>query len=49
MLNGDPQPEPRGFMDNSFWLAMIAAWVVMACAGITLALALGIWNLIGAF
>jgi hypothetical protein len=34
---------------NPFWVAVFVVWIVMLIFGFTLALALGIWTLIGAF
>jgi hypothetical protein len=39
----------RGVKDSPFWVGVIVIWLIMVIVGVTLALALGIWNLIGAF
>ena len=36
-------------MDNPFWIGVLVVWILMLIVGLTLALALGIWTLIGAF
>ncbi len=35
--------------DNPFWVGVLVVWILMLIVSVTLALALGIWNLIGAF
>lgn len=35
--------------DSSFWIAALAIWLVLFAVAVTLALCLGIWNLIEAF
>jgi len=35
--------------ESHVWVAVAAVWLLMAAVGVTLALALGIWNLIEAF
>lgn len=49
MIAPEPQPKKDGVLSNPFWLPVIVLWVLLVCAGITLALALGIWNLWQAF
>ncbi len=34
---------------NPFWLGIFFVWILMLIMGVTLALALGVWTLIGAF
>jgi hypothetical protein len=35
--------------ENPFWVAVAVGWILMLIVGVTLALALGLWTLIGAF
>jgi hypothetical protein len=35
--------------ESPFWLPVIVVWLLLLVVGVTLTLALGIWNLIGAF
>ncbi len=46
---GPPEVPKQGFMANPFWIAIAVVWILMLVAGLTLALALGIWNLWLAF
>lgn len=43
------QDEARKVAGLSFWVVVIAVWLAMGAIAVTLALALGIWNLVGAF
>lgn len=38
-----------GLRSNPFWIAVLMIWIVMLIIGVTLALALGIWNIWQAF
>jgi hypothetical protein len=44
-----PPSRSAQLRSNPFWVAVFVVWIVMLIAGFTLALALGIWTLIGAF
>ncbi len=44
-----PIPTEKGFMGNPFWIAIAVIWILMVVVALTLALALGIWNLWLAF
>jgi hypothetical protein len=44
-----PPSRSAQLRSNPFWVAVFVVWIVMLIAGLTLALALGIWTLIGAF
>jgi len=49
-----PRPDPRIGSDEvlnrtAFWMPVIAVWLVLITAAVTLALCLAIWNLIEAF
>ncbi len=45
-----PTPSRRDTLTgNPFWIGVFVVWILMVIVGFTLALALGIWTLIGAF
>ncbi len=44
-----PAEKTSGLRDNQFWVWVFIVWILMLIVGFTLALALGIWTLIGAF
>jgi hypothetical protein len=44
-----PPSRSAQLRSNPFWVAVFVVWIVMLIVGFTLALALGIWFLIGAF
>jgi hypothetical protein len=39
----------RHWMGHPFWVAFFVLWILMVVVAVTLALALGIWNLWQAF
>ncbi len=47
----DPPPATRRdtLTGNPFWIGVIVVWILMLVVGFTLAIAFGIWTLIGAF
>ncbi len=44
-----PPTRTAQLRSNPFWVAVIIVWILMLIVGFTLAIALGIWTLIGAF
>jgi len=48
-MEDQPEITNRSVKDSSFWIGVIVVWILMVIVGVTLALALGIWHLIGAF
>ncbi len=49
MFDTEGPPEKQGVMANPFWIGIAVVWILMVVVALTLALALGIWNIWQAF
>ncbi len=49
MFDTEGPLEQKSFLGNPFWVAIAVVWILMVVVALTLALALGIWNLWQAF